>query len=210
MKCPQKMAALFPGGQATGETEERQRAHLQTFQIQSVTRRSWLTPMLSITSLLLFSCWALATLPRDKYLRKDGKLAATLTLKDLQSGTNGVKGTIWTVRPNGSWDRKQVAGRTTRKPDRSGKLTARQLQQLADVLAHAQVQKLPARLGTFRGAKPHVVTLGWRKQQCVWTLPPGIPVPKYPDQPFGKLTHKDCFAEVAQILAKLLQPPKKK
>ncbi|MEE3371039.1 MAG: hypothetical protein VX346_17015 [Planctomycetota bacterium] len=164
---------------------------------------------LGIAASLLCDSSAQAQFPREKYLHKNGKLKATLILQETQAGANGTQGVLWTVRPSGAWDRRQVVGRITRKPDRTGKLTARQLQQLADVLAHAQVEQLPVRLGTYRGKKPHLVTLRWGKRQCLWTLPPGTPVPKYPDQPFGKLTHEDCFAEVNQALTKLLQPPKK-
>ena len=160
--------------------------------------------------LLLFACTTQATLPRDKYLTKEGKLSATLTLKNVQGGFAGFVGVIWTIHPDGSWGRKRIVGRTTRKPDINGKLSAKQLQQVADVLAHAQVDKLPARLGEFRGANRHVITLGWGKRQCAWSLRPGMPVLKYPDQPFGKLTDEDCFAEIAQTLGKLLESPKNK
>ncbi len=157
----------------------------------------------------LFACKTQANFPRNKFLAKDGRLSAALKLKDVQGGFAGFTGVIWTLHPDGSWDCKRIVGRATRKPDLTGKLTAKQLQQIADVLAHAQVDKLPGRLGKFRGANPHVVTLGWGKQQCVWTLPPGMPIPKYPDQPFGKLTDEDSFAQIAQALHKLLKAPEK-
>ena len=159
---------------------------------------------------LLFARTTQSALPRDKFLTKDGKLSATLTLKDVHGWFAGFTGVIWTIRPDGSCDRKRIIGRTTQKPDLDGKLNAKQLQQIAGVLAHAQMDKLPARLGKFRGANPHVVTLGWGKQQCAWTLRSGTPVPKYPDQPFGKLTDEDSFAEISQTLGKLLKSPKEK
>ncbi len=159
---------------------------------------------------LLFAGPLQAALPRDKFLTREGKLSATLTLKDGQGGFAGFTGLIWTVRPDGSWDRKRFINRTIRKADQQGKLTAKQLQSLADVLAHAQVHKLPSKMGKFRGANPHVVTLSWGKHQCAWTLPPGSPVPKYPDQPFGKLTPQDSFAEISQILRKMLGTSKDK
>ena len=129
---------------------------------------------------LLFTRTTQAALPRDKFLTMDGKLSATLTLKDGQGGFVGITGLIWTVRPDGSWDRKRFINRTMRKPDQQGKLTAKQLPSLADILAHPQVDKLPPKMGKFRGANPRVVTLSWGKHQCAWTLPPGLPVPKYP------------------------------
>jgi len=145
---------------------------------------------------LLFAGTTQAALGRDKFLTKDG-----------QGGFVGISGLIWTVRPDGSWDRKRYINRTMRKPDQQGKLTAKQLQSLANVLAHAQVNKLPPKMGKFREANPHVVTLSWGKHQCEWTLPPGSPVPNYPDQQFGKLTSQDSFAEISQILRKMLKTP---
>ena len=159
---------------------------------------------------LFLACATQAALPRDKFLTNDGKLAATLTLQDGQSGFAGVTGIIWTVRPDGSWDRKRFINARMNKPDQQGKLTAEQLQSLADVLAHAQVHKLPAQLGKLRGANPHVVTLAWGKRKCVWTLPPGSPVPKYSDQPVGKLTPEDGFAEISQFLRSMLKKSKDK
>jgi len=148
---------------------------------------------------LIFAHTTQADLPRDKFLTKDG-----------QGGFVGTTGLIWTICPDGSWDRKRFINRTMRKPDQQGKLTAKQLQSLADVLAHAQMDKLPPKIGKFRGANPHVVTLTWGKHQCEWTLPTGSPVPKYPDQTFGKLTSQDSFAEISQILQKMLKTPEDK
>ena len=159
---------------------------------------------------LLFACATQAALPRDKLLTEDGKLAATLTLQDGQSGFAGVTGFIWTVRPDGSWDRKRFINARTNKPDQQGELTAEQLQALADVLAHAQIHKLPAKLGKLRGANPHVVTLTWGKSKCVWTLPPGLPMPKYQELPGGKLTPEDSFAKIAQFLRSILKTSKDK
>ena len=156
---------------------------------------------------LLFARTTQSALPRDKFITKEGKLSATLTLKDGQGVFVGITGLIWTVRPDGSWDRKRFINRTMHKADQQGKLTDKQLKSLAVTLAHAQVDKLPPTMGKFRGANPHVVTLSWGKQQCEWTLPTGSPVPKYPDQPFGKLTSQDSFAEISQILRKMLKTP---
>ncbi|MDP7011809.1 MAG: hypothetical protein QF685_10545 [Verrucomicrobiota bacterium] len=157
------------------------------------------------TFALLFARTVQVALSRDKFLTKDGELSALLTLKDSQGGFVGTNGLIWTVHPDGSWDRKRFINRTIRKADMQGKLSAKELQALADVLAHAQVDKLPSKIGKFRGANPHVVTLSWGKHQCVWTLPPGSPVPKYPDQPFGKLAPEDGFSEIFQKLGKILK-----
>jgi len=178
--------------------------------LQKFVKVQKMKPFILMTFFLLFAFTTQANLPRDKFLTKDGMLTATLTFRDVQGGIAGFTGVVWAIQPDGSWDCKRIIGRKTRKPDLSGKLSAEQLHQMTDVLAHAQVDKLPARLGKFRGANPHVVTLSWGKQQCTWTLRPGMPVPKYPDQPFGKLTDEDRFSEIAQTVAKLLKLPKKK
>ena len=156
------------------------------------------------------ACGTQAALPRDKFLTEDGKLPDTLTLQDGQGGFAGITGSIWTVRPDGSWDRKRFINARMNKPDQQGKLTANQLQALADVLAHAQAYKLPDQLGKFRGANPHVVTLTWGKRKCAWTLPPGSPMPKYQELPGGKLTPEDSFAEIAQFLRSTLKTAKDK
>ena len=148
--------------------------------------------------------------PRDKFLTDDGKLTETLTLKDGQSGFVGTTGFVWTVRRDGSWDRKRFINAKTNKSDHQGKLPPKQLQALADVLAHAQVHKLPTRLGKFRGANPHVVTLTWGKRKCAWTLPTGSPMPKYQELPGGKLTPEDGFAKISQFLRPLLKTSKDK
>lgn len=154
---------------------------------------------------LLFALPTQGTLIRDRFLGKDGNLTAILSLKDGQGGIAGITGLLWTVRPDGSWERKPFTNKSIGKPDQKGKLTPKQLQTLADILAHAQIHKLPAKIGNFRGPNPHLVTLSWGKQQCVWTLPAGSPVPKYPDQPFGKLTLQDGFSEISQALRKMLK-----
>ncbi len=45
-----------------------------------------------IAFVLLFACNIRATLPRDKFLTKDG-----------QGVFVGITGLVWTVRPDGSW-----------------------------------------------------------------------------------------------------------
>ena len=147
---------------------------------------------------------------RDKFLGKDGTLTATLTLKDSQSGFAGITGLLWTIKPDGSWERKRFTNNRMAKADQQGKLTPKQMQSLADVLIHAQIHKLPPKIGKYRGPNPHVVTLTWGNHQCAWTVSAGALVPKYPDQPFGKLTPEDGFAEISQTLRKMLKLSKGK
>jgi len=158
----------------------------------------------------LLLSYNLQALPRDKHLTNDGKLGETLILKDGQSGFVGITGSIWTIDPDGSWEHKRFFNNRIDKADRQGELTAKKLQVLADVLAHAQMDKMPARVGEFGGTNPHVVILSWGKDQCVWTLPPGSPEPKHPASPFCKLTSQESFAEIYQAVFKALKTPKDK
>tara|TARA_Y100000588_G_C14060164_1_gene841038 strand:+ start:207 stop:716 length:510 start_codon:yes stop_codon:yes gene_type:complete len=141
----------------------------------------------------------------DKFIGKDGKLTATLTLKDSQIGFTGITGLLWAIKPDGSWERKCFTNNRMAKADQQGKLTPNQMQLLADVLTHAQMHKLPAKIGKYRGPNPHIVTLSWGNHECAWTLAADSLVPKYPDQPFGNLTPEDGFSEISQTLHKMLK-----
>tara|TARA_Y100000588_G_scaffold304743_1_gene327821 strand:- start:585 stop:1094 length:510 start_codon:yes stop_codon:yes gene_type:complete len=147
---------------------------------------------------------------RDKFLGNDGKFTATLTLKDSQNGFTGITGLLWIIKTDGSWGRKRFTNNRMGSADQQGKLTLKQMRFLADVLTHAQIHKLPAKIGKYRGPNPHIVALTWGKHECVWTLPSGSPIPKYPDQPFGKLTPEDGFAQISQALRKMLKIPENK
>ena len=60
---------------------------------------------------LLFARTTQSALPRDKFLTKDG-----------QGGFVGITGLIWTVRPDGSWDRKRFINRTMHKGRLAGQI----------------------------------------------------------------------------------------
>ena len=107
-----------------------------------------------------------------------GALPAKVTLKDAQGGVVGFTGWITTVNTDGSWTRSQFINQNVRPASQRGQLSAAQIKSLAETLKTANVQKLPARMGKFHGANPHVITLTCGDHQCVFTPPTGSKLPK--------------------------------
>jgi predicted secreted protein len=105
-------------------------------------------------------------------------LPAKITLKDAQGGVVGFTGWITTVNTDGSWTRSQFINQNVRPASQRGQLSAAQIKSLAETLKTANVQKLPARMGKFHGANPHVITLTCGDHQSVFTLPTGSKLPK--------------------------------
>lgn len=111
-----------------------------------------------------------------RYL-KDGKLTAALTFKDVQGGFAGFTGRKYEVQPDGTWAVTRVFNQRKFKPERTGRLTAKQLKSLASVLADNRIHTLPARVGSRAQANPKVLTLRWGKKQHVCALPAGLEDP---------------------------------
>ena len=131
-----------------------------------------------------------------------GALPAKVTLKDAQGGFVGFTGWITTVNVDGSWTRSQFINKKVRPASQRGQLTAAQIKMLAETLKTANVQKLPARMGKFHGANPHVITLTCGDHQCVFTLPAGSKLLK--DEPnAGPNGAANRFMLVASQLAGL-------
>ena len=141
---------------------------------------------------------------KQKNPPKGGGLKSKLTLKDAQGGFAGFTGWITTVNEDGAWNRRQFFNQQLRPIERQGKMTAAQLKSLTAALATAQVEKLPARIGKFLGANPHVVTLTYGDKASVLTLPTGARLPE--PLPGGKLDATGRFALVAHELKGLLKP----
>ena len=126
-------------------------------------------------------------------------LTAKLSLKDAQGGFAGFNGWVITVEPDGTWERRPFAfTHKFKEPDRRGKLTAAELKALAEKLKRSEIKSLPASLGKYQGANPHVVTLTFAGKACVFHLAPGAPLPKA--DPDGKLDAPAQFALIAQEL----------
>ncbi|MBC8326066.1 MAG: protease inhibitor I42 family protein [Verrucomicrobia subdivision 3 bacterium] len=124
-----------------------------------------------------------------------------LSLKDAQGGVAGFTGWVTTVKVDGTWNRRQFFNQQLRPIEQQGKLTDAQAQAIKATMNTANIEKLPARLGKFSGANPHVLTLTFGDQQIVLTLPTGAKLET--PQPGGKLTGADAFALVAHELAHL-------
>ena len=132
-------------------------------------------------------------------------MPAKITLKDAQGGFVGFSGWITTVDVDGTWTRSQFINQNVRPTTQRGQLSATQARHIKSRLTTAQVEKLPARLGKFRGANPHVYTLTVGEKQITLTLPTGAKLEK--PQPGGKLADADAFALVAAELMNLKPGP---
>jgi len=132
---------------------------------------------------------------------KGNVLPKKISLKDAQGGFAGFTGWVTTINVDGTWNRRQFFNQQLRPIEKQGKLTPTQAQSIKSAIATAQIEKLPARLGKFRGANPHVLTLTCGEKQIVFTLPTGGKLEK--PQPGGKLINSDAFALVAHELTNL-------
>ena len=130
---------------------------------------------------------------------KGGVLPSKLTLKDAQGGFAGFTGWVTTINEDGTWNRRQFFNQQLRPIEKQGKLTAAQAKAIKAALTTAQIEKLPARLGKFQGANPHVLTLTCGEKQIVLTLPAG-PMPLPLLQPGDKLTDTGRFTLLAHEL----------
>ena len=131
---------------------------------------------------------------------KASVLPIKLTLKDARGGFAGFTGWATTINEDGTWNRRQFFNQQLRRIEQQGRLTDAKAKAIKAALTTAQVEKLPARLGKFRGANPHVITLTYGDRQCVLTLPTGA---RMLLQPGGKLTDSGRFALVAHELKNL-------
>ena len=154
--------------------------------------------------------WIQQNLDKDKANPNRGKgnkdpkgnvLPKKLSLKDAQGGFAGFTGWETTINVDGSWNRRQFFNQQLRPIEKQGKLTDAQANAIKAAINAAHIEKLPARLGTFRGANPHVLTLTFGDNQIAFTLPTAAKLEK--PQPGGKLTGADAFALVAHELANL-------
>src|SRR5262245_38264053 len=108
-----------------------------------------------ITFLLTTSLVSFAT--ADDYI-KDGKLTHTLKITQLQGGFAGFTGFEYTIEPDGTWTSGSVFRMKT-TPKNNGKLTAKELETLAAILAKNELNKLPEKSGKQPGANPHTIEI---------------------------------------------------
>lgn len=96
---------------------------------------------------------------------KDGKLTKTLKLTQLQGGFAGFTGFEYTIEPDGTWSTQSLFNQK-KTPKDKGKLTAKELESLAALLAKNDIEKLPAKSGKQPGANPHTITIEFGKTKA--------------------------------------------
>jgi hypothetical protein len=143
--------------------------------------------------------------PEDKlarYLTRDGRLTAPLTVRDEERGFGVFWGTVWTVNQDGSWTSSRIE-RNIPYARGQGKLTADELKKLAKVLAEADPLTLP-NVGQ-PVVNPHVVTVSFGPQTASLTF--GVDqklTPVNPAQPAPDFIGR--FSAVQSAVRSLIEP----
>lgn len=117
-----------------------------------------------------------AAADRGAFLNPDGTLKHSLVLRDAQSGFAGESGQLWTIETGGSWNVSPFLNRNVRDATASGKLSQKQLREIADVLAKAKFNELPNRMGKFTGANPHTFSVKLGEKQVALVMRGGMPL----------------------------------
>jgi hypothetical protein len=151
--------------------------------------------------LIVFLC--VAAQDGDDYL-KDGKLTHPLKVVQLQSGFAGSTGTEYTIEPDGTWTTASVFNKKITPKDK-GKLTAKELEGLAGLLAKNELAKLPAKSGKQPGANPHTITIEFGKTRATLV---GQMQPKM--DPNDAASAESRFAGIVQGVRGLLKSEAKK
>ena len=162
------------------------------------------THILALVSLILAADPLLA----QNYLTKEGQLAQPLKLLQLQGGFAGFTGVQYAIAPDGTWTSETVF-QQKRKPKSNGKLSAKELANLAAILDKHDLAKLPAKSGKPPGANPHSITFefGDKKAMLVGQTPPK----RDAQNPNGSVESR--FASIWEGVVGLLTasaPPKEK
>ncbi len=142
----------------------------------------------------------------SEYLTKDGKLAQTLEVSDLQGGFAGFTGRQWTVEPSGQWTVARVINKKV-EVEQKGTLTKEELAELAKQLATYELAKLENKTDGKPMANPHVITIKWGKQESTLTLAAGSPVP-VPDPKKPTATVESRYGGIVKAVQDLLKEKK--
>jgi hypothetical protein len=136
----------------------------------------------SSMALWLLVAATLSMAPPPQAQAADCPAKPMLTIKDSQDGFAGKTGTIWTIKPDCSYEVARFRGDEVSPPHLKGQLTPEQQSQLAGVLAAAVVGTLPARIGEPAPVNSHDITLDYGGKTTVLNLGMGTPVPQGPPQ----------------------------
>jgi hypothetical protein len=93
-----------------------------------------------------------------------------LTLKDSQDGFAGKTGTIWTIRPDCSYEVARFRGDEISPPHLKGQLTPEQQSRLATALSAAAVETLPAQIGEPAPVNAHQIFIDYGGKTTVLNL----------------------------------------
>ena len=158
------------------------------------------------TSAAIMTLALMATsLRADDYLTKDGKLTQELKVVQLQGGFAGFTGVQYTIAPDGAWTSVSLFNKKTTPKDK-GKLTAKELEKLAEILSKYDLAKLPEKSGKQPGANPHTITFEYGKQKASLV---GQTAPKV-DANNPAATVESRFAGIYQGVVGLLKADAKK
>lgn len=93
-----------------------------------------------------------------------------LTIRDSQDGFAGKTGTVWTIRPDCSYEVARFRGDEVSPPHLKGQLTPEQQTQLATALSAAAVETLPAHIGDPPPVNAHQISIDYGGKTTVLNL----------------------------------------
>lgn len=159
--------------------------------------------MKPLLCLLLIACVTPLRAEDKPDVTKEGKLTATLKVKDVQGGFAGFTGTLWTLEPSGKWTMSEVFNERLTEKAR-GELTKAQLTALVRELDRFDLDGLTSKQVGKREANPHVVTINHGKKTHTLTFGTGESLPKYdPDKP--RATVEGRFSGIVEAVQKALK-----
>jgi hypothetical protein len=98
-----------------------------------------------------------------------------LTVKDSQDGFGGTTGTVWTIKPDCSYEVARLRGTEVSPPHLKGQLTPEQQSQLAGALSSAAIETLPARIGEPAPVNSRQISVDYGGKTAVLNLGMGDP-----------------------------------
>jgi hypothetical protein len=122
-----------------------------------------------LLAMLIFACGSAAAMGAGPL----PSLTEKVELQELQTGFAGTTGTVWTVEPGGRYT---IAGKVNEQltPRQEGTLDAAQLSKIAEALAAADANTLPAEMGEPPPVNPQVIILRVGEKASTFTTTGGL------------------------------------
>jgi hypothetical protein len=129
-------------------------------------------------------------------------LTEKVELEELQTGFAGTTGTIWTVEPDGRYT---IAGKVNEQltPRQEGTLDAAQLSKIAETLAAADAENLPAEMGEPQPVNPKVIILRVGEKASTFTTAGALD----PDQAAGDDDPRSRLLKIAASIKEVVGVP---